>query len=56
MALSADGYAANVEVASADPQPVDGLPEPLEAPERVETPGATTIDSVAGMLGVPAAP
>jgi prolyl-tRNA synthetase len=54
VALSSDGYAANVEIASADPQPVDGLPEPLEAPERVETPGATTIDSVAGMLGVPA--
>ena len=36
----ADGYAANVEIASAEPQPVDGLPEALDAPEPVETPGA----------------
>ena len=49
----APGYAANVEVASADPQPVD-LPEPLSEPEAVHTPGATTIDAVARMLGVPA--
>ncbi|MFL5827196.1 MAG: proline--tRNA ligase [Thermoleophilaceae bacterium] len=54
VALSDSGYAANVEVASATPQPVDGLPEPLGAPEPVETPGATTIEQVAGMLGVPA--
>jgi prolyl-tRNA synthetase len=54
VALSEAGYAANVEVASATPQPVDGLPEPLGAPEPVETPGATTIDAVASMLGVPA--
>jgi prolyl-tRNA synthetase len=54
VALSDAGYAANVEVASAEPQPVDGLPEPLGAPEAVETPGATTIDQVSGMLGVPA--
>ena len=54
VALSAAGYAANVEVASATAQPVDGLPEPLDAPEVVETPGATTIDQVAAMLGVPA--
>jgi prolyl-tRNA synthetase len=50
----ADGYAANVEVASATPRPVDGLPEPLPAPERVETPGATTVEQVAGTLRVPA--
>jgi prolyl-tRNA synthetase len=54
VALSDAGYAANVEVASATPQQVDGLPEPLAQPEPVETPGATTIDQVAGMLGVPA--
>jgi prolyl-tRNA synthetase len=54
VALSKAGYAANVEVASATPKPVDGLPEPLDAPESVETPGATTIEQVAGMLGVPA--
>ena len=41
VALSDAGYAANVEVASATPQPVDGLPAPLDAPEQVETPGAT---------------
>ncbi|MEA2377019.1 MAG: prolyl-tRNA synthetase [Thermoleophilaceae bacterium] len=53
VALSGSGYAANVEVASATPRPVDGLPEPLDAPEQVETPGATTIDAVTSMLGVP---
>ena len=51
VALSSSGYAANVEVASATPQPVDGLSP--GSVERVETPGATTIEAVAGMLGVP---
>jgi prolyl-tRNA synthetase len=50
----APGYAANVEVASADPQPVD-LPDGLPAPEEVSTPGMTTIAAVADALGVPAA-
>ena len=54
VALSKSGYAANVEVASATPQPVEGLPDALEAPEPVDTPGATTIDEVSEMLGVPA--
>jgi prolyl-tRNA synthetase len=54
VALSGSGYAANVEVASATAQRVDGLPDALEAPEPVDTPGATTIEQVAGMLGVPA--
>jgi prolyl-tRNA synthetase len=54
VALSDAGYAANVEVASADPRPLDGLPEPLPAPEQVDTPGATTIAEVSGQLGVPA--
>ncbi|MBA3263176.1 MAG: proline--tRNA ligase [Thermoleophilaceae bacterium] len=54
VALSESGYAANVEVASATAQPVDALPQPLDAPEPVETPGATTIDAVASMLRVPA--
>ena len=54
VALSDAGYAANTEVASATPRPVDGLPEALDAPESVETPAATTIEQVAGMLGVPA--
>ena len=49
----APGYAANVDVASAEPQPV-ALPEPEAAPRRVHTPGATTIDAVAGQMGVPA--
>jgi prolyl-tRNA synthetase len=49
----APGYAANVQVASAEPQPVE-LPEPEPAPRRVHTPGATTIEAVAGLLGVPA--
>jgi prolyl-tRNA synthetase len=50
----APGYAANVEVASAEPQPVD-LPPPLPEPERVHTPSATTIDDVTQRLGVAAA-
>src|SRR3954469_2597761 len=52
----APGYAANVEVASAEPQPV-ALPAGrggAGAPEVVETPGMTTIDAVAGHLGLPA--
>src|SRR5215213_9313826 len=38
----APGYAANVEVASAEPQPAE-LPAPRDAPEEVATPGLTTI-------------
>jgi prolyl-tRNA synthetase len=49
----APGYAANVQVASAEAQPVR-LPDPEPAPRRVHTPGATTIEAVAGQLGVPA--
>jgi prolyl-tRNA synthetase len=49
----APGYAANVEVASADPQPV-ALPQGLPAPEEVSTPGLTTVAAVAGALAVPA--
>ena len=47
----APGYAANVEVASADPQPVE-FPTPLTKPEDALTPGATTIATVARMLDV----
>jgi len=54
VALSEAGYAANMEIASAEPQPVDGLLEPLDEPERVDTPGAATIDAVAALLGLPA--
>jgi prolyl-tRNA synthetase len=53
VALSDAGYAANVEIATATPQPVEGLPEPLPEPRRAETPGATTIEAVSRMLGVP---
>ena len=49
----APGYAANVEVASADAQPVE-LPAPLGAPEEVHTPGLTTVEEVSANLGVPA--
>jgi prolyl-tRNA synthetase len=47
----APGYAANVEIASATPQPVR-LPPALPAPEEVPTPGMTTIDAVATELGL----
>jgi prolyl-tRNA synthetase len=49
----AGGYAANVEVASAEPQPVT-LAAALDAPEIVATPGMTTIDAVATELSLPA--
>jgi prolyl-tRNA synthetase len=48
----APGYAANVEVASAEPRPVE-LPPPLDAPREAPTPGATTVADVAEALGVP---
>jgi prolyl-tRNA synthetase len=48
----APGYAANVEIASAEAQPVE-LPESLDQPERVETPGLTTVEEISGALGVP---
>jgi len=48
----APGYAANVEIASAEPQPVE-LPAPLAAPEEVETPGMTKVEAVADHLGLP---
>jgi prolyl-tRNA synthetase len=49
----APGYAANVEIASAEAQPIV-LPAGLDGPERVATPNATTIDALVGQLGVPA--
>src|SRR5215204_7788768 len=49
----APGYAANVEVASADAQPVE-LPEGVDAPELIETPGLVTVADVSGRMGVPA--
>jgi prolyl-tRNA synthetase len=51
IARTDSGYAANVEVASATPQPVES--EARSAPESVDTPGAKTIDQVARMLDVP---
>jgi prolyl-tRNA synthetase len=53
VALAA-GFAANVEVASADAQPVT-LPPALDRPEPVDTPGLTTVEDVAGALEVPEA-
>jgi prolyl-tRNA synthetase len=48
----APGYAANVEIASAEPQPVE-LPAPQDAPDEVDTPGLTKVEEVAGHLGLP---
>jgi prolyl-tRNA synthetase len=48
----APGYAANVEVASAEPKPVE-LPPPLDSPREAPTPGLTTVEDVAAALGVP---
>jgi prolyl-tRNA synthetase len=48
----APGYAANVEVASAEPQPVE-LPPALDAPEEIDTPGLTKVEEVADHLGLP---
>jgi prolyl-tRNA synthetase len=48
----APGYAANVEIASAQPQPIE-RPAPLDAPEEVDTPGLTKVEEVAGRLGLP---
>src|SRR5919112_3986803 len=48
----ATGYAANVEVATADAQPVELL-EPRAEPELVQTPGLTTVQDVAQALHAP---
>jgi prolyl-tRNA synthetase len=53
VALSDSGYAANVEIASATAQPVEGLPEASPEPHEVQTPGASTVDAVSETLGVP---
>src|SRR5436309_1009524 len=49
----APGYAANLEVASAQAQPIE-LPAGPDQPESVDTPGLTTVDEVAQALDVPA--
>src|SRR5919206_825781 len=46
-------FAADIEVARTSPRPAV-LPEPLDRPEEVETPGVTTIDELAELLGVDA--
>ena len=51
IALAPD-YAANVEVASAEPQEVEMPPE-LDSPREAPTPGLTTVEEVAEALGVP---
>ena len=48
----APGYAANVEIASAEPQGVE-MPPALDSPRDAPTPGLTTVDEVSEALGVP---
>jgi prolyl-tRNA synthetase len=50
--LGAGGYSANLEIATADPQPVPALRDDVSG--ELHTPGQTTIEAVAGGLGVPA--
>jgi prolyl-tRNA synthetase len=47
-------YAADLEVAHGIPRPPD-FPDALEAPKEVATPGVTTIEALAEMLGIDAA-
>jgi prolyl-tRNA synthetase len=44
-------FAADLEVARTIPRPAV-LPEPLGAPEEIETPGVTTIEGLAELLGI----
>jgi prolyl-tRNA synthetase len=44
-------YAADLEIARGVPR-LPEFPEPLDAPEEVETPGVTTIEALAELLGV----
>jgi prolyl-tRNA synthetase len=44
-------YAADIEIARGVPRPAE-FPERLDAPEEVETPGATTIEALADFLGI----
>jgi len=44
-------YAANVELARSRPR-TPQFPERLDAPKEIETPGATTIEALAGQLGI----
>ena len=51
--LGAGGYSANLEIASADPQAAAPLPGAISG--ELHTPGQSTIEAVAGGLGVPTA-
>ena len=44
-------YAADLEIARGIPRAAS-LPDPREAPEKVETPGVTTIEALAELLGI----
>jgi prolyl-tRNA synthetase len=44
-------YAADLEIARGVPR-VPEFPEPLAAPEEIETPGVTTIEALAELLGI----
>jgi prolyl-tRNA synthetase len=44
-------YAADLEIAHGIPRPAE-LPEPLESPSEIATPGATTIQALAEQLGI----
>jgi prolyl-tRNA synthetase len=46
-------FAADIEVAATTPRPAV-LPERLDAPEEIETPGITTIETLAAFLGIDA--
>ncbi len=48
--LGPNGYSANLEIASADPQPVRALRDGLDG--TLHTPGLTTVEEVAGALDV----
>jgi prolyl-tRNA synthetase len=49
--LGPNGYSANLEIATADAQPVPPLPDAVSG--TLDTPGQTTIEAVAGGLGLP---
>src|ERR671935_997965 len=52
LALCENGdFGADTEVARGIPSPPD-FPEPLDAPQEVETPGVATIDALAEFLGI----
>lgn len=50
--LGPNGYSANLEIATADAQPVPPLPDTITG--TLDTPDQATIEAVAGGLGVPA--